>query len=104
VVEYEADWHGNTPRSEGGYHLHIYGSDGKNPPASRMGNQSDRPGRYYLEDQAPSVRAITGGNYRDVIGDSPKVCARIADAGDVLVKDKQGGYETGNCVTIQDRR
>jgi len=104
VVEYEAQWRGAAPRNVGGFHLHIYGGDGTNPPASRMGFQSDDPGRFYLEDKAPSVRAVTGSNYREIIADNPKVCARIAAADDHLVKDKQGGYETGNCVTIQDRR
>ncbi|MDG4822726.1 Hsp70 family protein [Asanoa sp. WMMD1127] len=104
VVEYDAQWKGAAPRNSGGFHLHIYGGDGQNPPAAQMGNQSDQPGRFYLEDKEPSVRAVDGSNYRDVIGDNPKVCARIADAADVLVKDTEGGYETGNCVTIQDRR
>jgi hypothetical protein len=104
VVEYTAEWRGATPQNTGGFHLHIYGGDGTNPPASRMGYQSDQPGRFYLEDKAPSVRSVTGGNYLEIIGDNPKVCARISDAADILVKDKEGGYETGNCVTIQDRR
>ena len=104
VVEFDADWGGDTPSIEGGYHLHIYGGDGRNPPASRMGYQSDDPGRFYLEDTSPSVRAVTGSNYRDIIGDSKKVCARIANADNHLVKDADGGYETGNCVTIEDRR
>jgi len=103
VVEYNAEWAGPPPQNTGGFHLHIYGGDGKNPPAERMGNQSDQRGRFYLEDKQPSVRSVTGGNYRDIIGNSPKVCARISDAADILVKDNDGGYETGNCVTIQDR-
>ncbi|GIF49731.1 Hsp70 protein [Asanoa ferruginea] len=93
VVEYQVEWAGQTPRNTGGFHLHIYGGDGQSPQ-----------GRFYVEDKQPSVRSVTGNNYRDIIGDSPKVCARISDAADVLVKDTEGGFNTGNCVTIQDRR
>ena len=101
VVEFDADWGGQVPDNDDGFHLHIYGGDGKNPPAEKMGYQSDEPGRFYLEDASPSVRAVGGGNYKDIIGDNKKVCARISDADDRLVKDKKGGYETGNCFTIR---
>jgi molecular chaperone DnaK len=91
VVEYTAEWADQPPQNTGGFHLHIYGGDGQSPQ-----------GRFYVEDKQPSVRSINGANYREIIGDSPKVCARIADAADILVKDRNGGFETGNCVTIQD--
>jgi hypothetical protein len=91
VVEYKAEWADQPPQNTGGFHLHIYGGDGQSPQ-----------GRFYVEDKQPSVRSINGTNYREIIGDSPKVCARIADAADILVKDRNGGFETGNCVTIQD--
>jgi hypothetical protein len=102
VIEYEASWADATPNISGGFHLHVYGGDGRKPPASTMGGQSKNPGVWYVEDKAPSIRATSGDNYREAIGDdAKKVCARIAEANHHLVRDTNGGFKTGNCVPIQ---
>jgi molecular chaperone DnaK len=102
IIEYEASWADATPNINGGFHLHIYGGDGKTPPARIMGAQAANPGVWYVEDKEPSTRATSGDNYRKAIGDdAEKVCARIAEAGHHLVKDNDGGFKTGNCVPIQ---
>jgi hypothetical protein len=72
-----------------GYHLHLYGGDG---PADR--------GSWQVEDRSSPLQfpadhqSVTG-----VIGDHPKVCARITDASHALVS-AGAGYATGNCVPI----
>lgn len=37
----------------------------------------------------------------EVVGDSPKVCARIANNKHALVPDDGDGYGTGNCTPIE---
>jgi hypothetical protein len=102
VIEYEASWADASPNISGGFHLHIYGGDGKTPPARIMGAQAQNPGVWYVEDKEPSTRATSGDNYQKAIGDdAEKVCARMAEAGHNLVKDNDGGFKTGNCVPIQ---
>jgi actin-like ATPase involved in cell morphogenesis len=101
TIEYEANWNGSTPNIDGGFHLHIWGSDGTTPPDSIMGTQSDNQGDWYVEDKEPSIRKATSKDFQQAIGeDAPKVCARIADGNHRLVKDRNGGYKTGNCVPI----
>jgi actin-like ATPase involved in cell morphogenesis len=101
VVRYEASFGGKAPDNDNGFHLHIYGGDGTNPPASSMGAQAADHGIWYNEDKQPSTRAADGQNVTKAIGNATKVCARIADKDENLVKDVDGGFETGNCVTIQ---
>jgi molecular chaperone DnaK len=98
VIEYDADFAGAAPDKSFGFHMHLYGGDGVEPPAEVMGFQSDNPGRWYIEDSDPAV--IPADEVPSVIGDAPKVCARIAGPDHQLVRDTAGGYETGNCVTI----
>jgi hypothetical protein len=101
TIEYQANWAGATPNVNGGYHLHIYGGDGTNPPDEDMGTQSQTPGSWYVEDQDPSVRKATSQDFKEAIGtDVPKVCARIADGDHALVPDANGTFHTGNCVPI----
>jgi molecular chaperone DnaK len=101
VVRYDASFGGQTPDNDNGFHLHIYGGDGTNPPASSMGAQAADHGIWYNEDKQPSTRAADGQNVTKAIGNASKVCARIADQDEKLVQDVNGGFETGNCVTIQ---
>jgi hypothetical protein len=89
----------------GGFHLHIYGTDatGTNPPDRIMGAQSHPAGNWYVEDKNPSVRSVTGGDYKEAIGaTAKKVCARIANSRHELVPDTTGAgtFVTGNCVPI----
>jgi molecular chaperone DnaK len=102
-IEYEFEDNGTPFDISGGFHLHIYGAneDGSEPAASRMGAQSNNQGQWYVEDKQPSVHR-KGSNQFDTIGDSPKVCARIAQGAHRLVQDTsgQGTYVTGNCVPI----
>ena len=100
TIRYRANFAGAEPNVDGGYHLHIYGGDGVNPPAEIEGRQAMNPGKWYVEDQNPSVRTASSTNYRQAIGDAPKVCARIATSSHMLVQDKNGTYVTGNCVPI----
>ena len=99
VIDYQADWAGGVPDIETGFHLHIYGGDGTQPPADIMGSHAgDQQGDWVIKDQLPAV--LTPEQVARVIGDHPKVCARIADTSHALVPDASGGYTTGNCVPI----
>ena len=82
--------------------MHLYGSDGKNPPDYIMSSHEPKStrGKYYYEDRDPAVLDTYGSTFKDVIGNAPKVCARIAIPGHGLVPDTKGGYKTGNCVRI----
>ena len=99
TVRYESEFAGSEPNGRTGYHLHVYGSDGSTR-AESMGQQASNPGHWYVSTDNPSVKRATSQAFGTVIGDSPQVCARIANAGHGLVPDLNGGYETGNCVPI----
>ncbi|GGQ82401.1 Hsp70 family protein [Couchioplanes azureus] len=103
TVAYDAGFAGTTPTIKGGFHLHLYGSDGTNPPDEIMGSQvpDHQQGFWYVEDQQPSVISTRDQRFIRAIGDSPKVCARIAKSGHGLVPDSRGTYKTGNCVPIK---
>jgi molecular chaperone DnaK len=101
VVEYEAEWGGELPDKSTGFHMHLYGGDGTDPPAETMGNQAAEPGAWYIEDADPAV--IPTSQVRTVIGNAPKVCARISDRTHQLVPDLAGGFATGNCIPISRR-
>jgi len=101
TIMYKVDYAGSTPNIITGYHVHFYGSDGKNPPDYLMGSQVPASkGKYYWDDHQPSIRSVQDVRYASAIGDAKKVCARIAIAGHGLVPDSKGGYKTGNCVPI----
>jgi actin-like ATPase involved in cell morphogenesis len=104
-IEYEFD-NGGTPFDiSGGFHLHIYGAsaDGSNPEDRIMGSHvpSSQRGNWYIEDKQPSVHR-SGSSQFEAIGDSPKVCARMAQSAHRLVEDTSGNgtFVTGNCVPI----
>lgn len=99
VINYDAEWAGNIPSIQGGFHLHIYGSDGTTPPDHIMGTHADQRGDWVIKDTNPAV--LDPAEVAEVIGDYPKVCARIADGNHQLVPDTYGGYTTGNCWPIQ---
>ncbi|MFI7673629.1 Hsp70 family protein [Actinophytocola sp. NPDC049390] len=100
TIQYVSD--GGALSVGGGKHLHIYGSDGTNPPDRIMGHQvpESEQGEWYVEDRRPSVVDVTSQKYVTAVGDAPKVCARIATADHVLVKATDGSYRTGNCVPV----
>ncbi|MEV8505087.1 Hsp70 family protein [Actinoplanes sp. NPDC051475] len=102
TVEYDAGFNGTAPAVNGGFHLHLYGSDGTNPPDEIMGEQApeDQQGFWYVEDQQPSVLSTNDERFIRAIGNAPKVCARIADSHHGLVPDSRGAYKTGNCLPI----
>jgi hypothetical protein len=101
TIKYQANFAGDEPDVNGGYHLHIYGGDGTNPAAETEGRQTlENRGTWYEEDQKPSVRTASSKDYRTAIGDAPKVCARIANSIHSLVLDKNNTVVTGNCVPI----
>lgn len=84
-------------------HLHLYGSDGTDPPDSVMGRQvpENEQGQWYnAAPGSPAVLALDDERYQAAIGEADKVCARIADADQNLVEDENGTYLTGNCVPI----
>ncbi|MEV6598541.1 Hsp70 family protein [Actinoplanes sp. NPDC051346] len=103
TVAYDAGFNGEAPNTEGGFHLHLYGGDGTNPQDRIMGSQvpDDQQGFWYVEDQQPSVLSTRDQRFVRAIGESPKVCARIAQSGHGLVPDSRGTYKTGNCVPIK---
>jgi hypothetical protein len=102
TIEYIANFAGASPNVNGGYHVHIYGGTGTSPPDDIMGTQSRNPGRWYVEDKNPSIRTASSADYRQAIGNQPKVCGRIANGSHQLVPDNSGNgtYHTGNCVPI----
>lgn len=101
VVEFEAEWAGGMPSTADGYHLHLYGGDGTDPPAEEMGTQAANQGSWQVEDRSSPLRFPADHQFvTSVIGDQPKVCARIADASHALVPAGDG-YATGNCVPIE---
>ncbi|WP_328468306.1 Hsp70 family protein [Actinoplanes sp. NBC_00393] len=102
TVAYEVDYAGSKPDVNGGYHLHVYGGDGEYPPDHAMGSHAAKSeqGEWYVEDDEPSVLGTGEDRFVRAIGDSAKVCARIALAGHGLVQDDDSGYRTGNCVPI----
>ncbi|WP_326549696.1 Hsp70 family protein [Micromonospora sp. NBC_01813] len=103
TVEYEAEFGGNQPSVRGGWHLHIFGSDGTSPSGDIMGDHipHDQQGFWYIEDQEPSVIAISEPAFINSIADYPKVCARISNSAHELAQHDNGGYTTGNCVKIR---
>jgi hypothetical protein len=101
TIKYTFDYGGSTPNVDTGYHLHIYGGDGKNPPDYTMSSHWPKnKGKYYWEARQPSVLDINSPTFINAIGKARKVCARIAIAGHGLEPDTKGGYKTGNCVPI----
>jgi actin-like ATPase involved in cell morphogenesis len=99
VIDYQAEWAGSVPDINGGFHLHVYGGDGTSPPDSIMGSQAgNQAGNWVIKDDQPVV--LSADEVATYIGDSPKVCARIADGNHALVPDSGGGYTTGNCTPI----
>ncbi|RZU53987.1 Hsp70 protein [Krasilnikovia cinnamomea] len=102
TLEYDGDFDGTPLAVKGGYHLHIWGSDGITPPDAIMGEQAgDQKGFWYVDDRKTSVLDTDDQRYTKAIGDAPKVCARIANSHHGLVEDDQGNYRTGNCVPIK---
>lgn len=103
-IEYEFDDNGVPFNVNGGYHLHIYGAneDGSDPPDHRMGTQSNNRGRWFVEDENPSVHKA-GTSQFNAVASSPKVCARIAQGQHRLVPDVsgKGTFKTGNCVPLR---
>jgi hypothetical protein len=105
TIKYKVEYAGYIPNVNNGYHVHIYGGDGKNPPDYTMSSlvpKSTR-GKYYWEDRQPSVLDIDDPTFTYAIGNAKKVCARIAITGHGLERDNKGGYTTGNCVPITRR-
>jgi TIR domain len=102
TIKYNVEYAGSKPDINKGYHLHIFGSDGKHPPDYTMSSHVPKStrGKYYYEDRRPSVLDLKDSRFIEAIGDAPKVCARIAIPGHGLVPDNKGGYKTGNCVPI----
>lgn len=102
VVEYTADWAGEEPNINGGFHLHVYGSDGTDPAADVMGSHAgSERGEWVVKDENPAV--LTPDQITEAVGDNRKVCGRIAQGKHELVQDTEGGYATGNCVKITGR-
>ena len=102
TIKYDVEYAGSKPDINKGYHVHFYGSDGTNPPDHVMGSHAPKSqrGKYYYDDQQPSVLDIADDRVIAAIGDAKKVCARIAIAGHGLVPDNNSRYKTGNCLPI----
>jgi TIR domain len=100
TINYDVNYGGSKPEING-YHVHIYGSDGKNPPDYTMSSHFPKSkGKYYYTAQRPAVLNTDDPSFISAIGHAPKVCARIAITGHGLVPDKNGAYVTGNCVPV----
>jgi molecular chaperone DnaK len=107
TVKYTVNFAGATS----GYDLHVWGSNGKTPADKNEGKQSLTPATWYAVKQAlsGSTSAIDSSVqipasdkvFKTAIGSSPILCARVATSpDDVLVKDQDGHYVTGNCIPI----
>jgi TIR domain-containing protein len=104
TINYDVAYAGFKPNVNTGYHVHIYGGDGKNPPDYTMSSHWPKSkGKYIWVDRRPYVLDTDDPKFTRAIGHAPKLCARIAIAGHGLVQDKKGGYKTGNCVPITQR-
>jgi hypothetical protein len=105
TIKFEPEYAGSTPNIETGYHVHLYGGDGKKPPDYTMGSHWPKStrGKYIYVTRSPFVLDTDDSQFATVFGRAPKVCARIAIAGHGLAHDDNGGYKTGNCVPITGR-
>lgn len=103
TVAYDAEFGGSQPSKSGGWHLHIWGSDGTNPPDEIMGEQApeEQQGTWYVDDEQPSVIGTDEPAFTKAVGHAPKVCARVANSQHGLVPDDNGTFKTGNCVPIK---
>jgi len=101
TIRFRAEFDGDLPSIKKGYHLHLYGGNGVTPTADIEGRQSATPGHWFAADASPAVLKATSHDFIWAVGDAPKVCARIADAQHNLVRDVDGGFDTGNCVPIR---
>lgn len=100
---------GTTLDVNGGFHLHIFGSDGVSPDPAVMGAHAADQELWYVEDTLPSVATWGDGRWKAIASYAPpgqtlpdKVCVRIAVDWHGLVQDTTGGYETGNCAPITE--
>ncbi|WP_026275075.1 Hsp70 family protein [Salinispora tropica] len=100
---------GTTLDVNGGFHLHIFGSDGVSPDPAVMGAHAADQELWYVEDTLPSVATWGDGRWKAIASYAPpgqtlpdKVCVRIAVDWHGLVQDTNGGYETGNCAPITE--
>jgi hypothetical protein len=102
TIKYNVEYAGSKPDVNSGYHVHLYGGDGTNPPDHVMSSHTPvgQRGKYYYDDRQPSVLDTDDSRFKTAIGNAPKVCARIAIAGHGLVPDAKNTYKTGNCVPI----
>jgi molecular chaperone DnaK len=102
TIKYNVEYAGSKPDVNGGYHVHLYGGDGTNPPDHVMSSHTPlgQRGKYYYDDRQPSVLDTDDSRFKTAIGNAKKVCARIAIAGHGLVPDAKSTYHTGNCVPI----
>jgi TIR domain len=104
TIKYKPEYAGSTPNVNNGFHVHIYGGDGKNPPDYTMSSlYPESRGKYIYVDRQPYVLETDDPRFTSAIGNAKKVCARIAITGHGLVPDKKGRYQTGNCVPITRR-
>jgi actin-like ATPase involved in cell morphogenesis len=111
VINYDSSWGGpGEPNIRGDFHVHFYAAkDADNPPETTMGAQFPKHGRWYIDDQNPSVTTAGTSNFGQIISGSgrprgPLVCARVANGRHELVEDETGNgtYHTGNCVKITE--
>jgi molecular chaperone DnaK len=102
TIKYNVEYAGSKPDVNSGYHVHLYGGDGTNPPDHVMSSHTPQGqrGKYYYDDRQPSVLDTDDSRFKTAIGNAPKVCARMAIAGHGLVPDAKSTYKTGNCVPI----
>jgi hypothetical protein len=102
-IEYDVDWGGEVPNKTNGYHLHLYGGDGTDPPADVMGAQAPQGqrGSWMIEDLPSPLEYSNGEDILDMVSGQEKVCARIASSDHHLVPSSDGAFGTGNCWPIE---
>ena len=67
TLKYDVEYAGSKPDVNKGYHVHFYGSDGKNPPDHVMGSHAPKStrGKYYYDDRQPSVLSTDDSRFTE---------------------------------------
>ncbi len=110
-ISYRTNFAPSSKQDKAHRHLHVFtakpdGRGGTIPTAAAMqGNAGAQQGSWYSifarDDSVIPPRAKTTGKKRPLDTSAPLLCVRVAMGVHTLAKDRNGGLNTGNCVTIQ---
>jgi hypothetical protein len=110
-IQYRTNFTPSSRQDPAYQHLHVFtarpdGHGGTIPAASAMqGNAGAKQGSwvslYTLNVRLIPPRAPTSGKKKPLDTRAPLLCVRVASGYHTLAKDRAGGLNTGNCVTIR---